>query len=89
MKDLFKNSYPSLESPGHNCSPITASDSQNLRYATRALYVGVAGDVACIFIGDSDSGDVIIKNLAVGLWPLRLKKVLDTGTTATSLLGVY
>ena len=66
---------------------ITPSDTVDLEHNTRALYVGVSGDVALITV----SGDQFtLVGLTAGIFhPLRVRRILSTGTTATSIFGCY
>lgn len=65
---------------------ITPNDSADLDALTRALYVGVSGDIKLTTAG----GDIItlIGVLGGSILPLRCKRVFATGTTATSIVGL-
>jgi len=86
MKDHFSAHSAGLTSPAEHADAITPSDAGELPRATRALYVGQGGDVSARFVsGDS----VVLANLQGGtVYPLRLRQVLATGTTATGLVGL-
>ena len=87
MIDTFKNHARSLTSPPEHGFGVVPSDQTALPNATRALYVGVAGDVAVRLVG-GDS--VTLTNLPSGtLIPLRVTHVLGTGTTATGIVGLW
>ncbi|MEQ1761568.1 MAG: hypothetical protein ABL984_00345 [Pyrinomonadaceae bacterium] len=62
---------------------ITPSDSVDLATGTRAIYVGVAGNVAFMLL----DGVSVTVALAAGWHPIAPKRVLATGTTATGILG--
>lgn len=51
-----------------------------------ALYVGVTGNIKV----DSPNGDVgiLFTNVPVGMFPVAVAKVYQTGTTATGLVGI-
>lgn len=67
---------------------VTPSDTLNLPMAPcRALWVGVAGDVAVM--ADDDSAAVTLLAVPAGLLPVRAKRVLATGTNATSIVALY
>jgi len=74
-------------SPASSGFAITPHDTNELVRVTRGIYVGVAGDVKVEFY----SGDIVtFKDLAAGvIHPLRVKRVYETGTDATDIVGVY
>ena len=64
---------------------ITPANS-NLAVPARGLYVGVSGDLVVILTGDTAA--ITIKSAAVGYHPLCVQQV-QTGTTATNIVGLY
>ncbi len=66
---------------------ITPHDSNPLTALCRGVYVGGAGDVALI-CEDNTSAVTFVGVLAGTILPVRAKKVLSTGTTATNLVGL-
>lgn len=75
-----------LISPISFGAAVTPSDSTVLT-ATRALWVGGAGDVAVEMTGGSV---VTLAAVPAGsLLPLRCAKVRATGTTATSIVALW
>lgn len=74
------------EAPAHSGTVITPSDSAVIG-PFRGLYVGVGGNVAALLVNDAVS--VTFLNVANGtLLPIAFTKILSTGTTATSMLGL-
>jgi len=65
---------------------ITPSDTVRILQATRAVYVGVSGDVAVVWADGSSS---VLKNAPVGERPWRIIGVKATGTTATDMVALY
>ena len=64
---------------------ITPSDSAET--VCSQIYVGVTGDVKVVPAGGSVG--VVFKAVPAGaVLPIRCKKVLSTGTTATDLVGL-
>ena len=64
---------------------VTPSDSTVLT-PTRALYVGVTGDVTALMM----NGETItFKAAAVGILPIQVTKVLATGTTAANIIALW
>ena len=72
--------------PAEYAVAVTKSDSTVLN-ATRAIYIGGSGDVAVTMAG---GGNVTFSTLAAGtILPVRVTKVLSTGTTATNIVALY
>lgn len=83
-KKVYSNTR-SVHAPAYDAFDITPDDNAELVTKPRGLYVGVQGDLAVVMI---EGGEVIFKQAAKGIHPLRVKKVLSTGTTATDILGL-
>lgn len=75
------------EQPASLAQAITKSDATS--YApTRGLYVGGTGDVAVTMAGDG--GDVTFSSVPAGtILPIRVTRILSTGTTATSIVALW
>jgi hypothetical protein len=87
MSDNFAKHYTELNSPAQDAFTISKSDSANLTFSTRAIYVGGAGNVAITTVKGTN---VTFANVPAGaILPVRAQKVLDTGTTATLIVGMY
>lgn len=54
--------------------------------APAILYVGQAGDITAILADDTDS--VLFKAVPIGVFPVIVKRVLSTGTTAAHLIAL-
>jgi len=86
MPDRFASHASSLDSPAHNGFAVTPDDGAGLAETTRALYVGVGGDLTLVLAG---GGQITFANVAAGtLLPLRASMVLATGTTAAAIVGL-
>lgn len=87
MTDTFKTHSRGLTSPPEHAIAIAPSDAGDLAAVTRALYVGAAGNVAVRMAG---GGSVTLANVPAGtLLPIRVDRVLATGTTAGGILGFW
>ena len=76
-------SYGHLVAPGSGAFSITPSNTTRL-FAT-GLYVGVGGDVA---VEGEDTDTVTFVGVPAGaVLPIRVNRVLSTGTTATDIVG--
>ena len=67
---------------------VTPDDGVDLPKGCRALYVGGAGNLVVIF--DKDTSSVTLTGVTAGsVLPVRIKRVLATGTTATVIVALY
>ena len=66
---------------------ITPGDDADLAVDTRAIWVGVSGDVKVTTVG----GDTfVLPAVAAGIpIPVRVRRVWSTSTTASSIVGLY
>jgi hypothetical protein len=67
---------------------VTPSDSTVLA-KTRGLYVGTSGHLAVTMESEQGSVNVTFSNHPVGYAPLRVIKVLSTGTAASNIVALY
>lgn len=86
MIDDFQNFASSLTTPASAGETIVPSDTTDLNFATRGVYVGMTGTVVCVLL----SGDEVVLNdmQAGAIYPLRVRRVKATGTTAAGLVGL-
>jgi hypothetical protein len=74
--------------PLRNSFAITPDDDTDLTILTRAIYVGVGGNVTARLA--DDVAEVEFVGVAAGdILPLRVKRLMATGTTATDIVGLY
>lgn len=86
MADLFASHQPGLTAPAASAAALTPTDAADLPRATRALYVGTAGD---LHLRLTSGDEVTLTNAAAGMiYPLRITRVFATGTTAGALVGL-
>ena len=85
MSDLFSDHATGLDSPAANGHAITPDDNLDLENVTRFIYVGSTGDISIILA--NDDAPITIPAAPAGYHPLRIKRVLATGTTATGIVG--
>jgi len=68
-------------------TPITPSDTADLEYTTRAVWVGAAGSLRVTTYGGDD---ITLKAVPAGtLMPVGASKVWATGTSAADLVGLW
>lgn len=85
--DTFSDHSTGLTGPVSAAEHITPSNSTDLSHVTRALYIGGSGDVQVTLA----KGQTVTLAAAAGgaFYPLRITRVLATGTTATGLVGFF
>lgn len=87
MTDLYARHQPGLDSPAFRAAAVTPSDSADLAIASRALYVGGNGDISLILVGDTNP--VTLAGVPAGsVLPLRVRRIRQTGTTATAIVAL-
>ena len=88
---------PRADQPARFASAITPSDTTNVAIGpagsyAKALYVGVTGNITVITAGDITNGGlgtpVMFSNVPVGWFPVQVRAVMNTGTTASSIVGI-
>lgn len=86
--DPTKDRYPVQDgpsNPGTKAEAVTLSDSNDVYY--RFLYVGVGGDLIVTPMRNTADAGVLYKNVPVGWFPVAVRRVWSTGTTATNVVG--
>jgi hypothetical protein len=74
-----------LDAPASAAATVDPSDSADLPTASRALYVGAAGDLAIVTVG----GSAVTLVMVSGWLPIRVARVLSTGTTASAIVAFW
>lgn len=69
----------------HGAVAVTPSDATVIP-VTRALYVGVAGNLA---VRMADGQSVTFVTVANGIFPIQVDMVKSTGTAATDIFALY
>jgi len=85
MTQTLKNRAENLEGPAQDGFPVTPDDDALLVQPTRALYVGVDGDLAVEMLCGAQ---LVFEAVAGGtLLPLRVRKVM-AATTAGAVVAL-
>ncbi|NOR31756.1 MAG: hypothetical protein GQ539_11755 [Sulfitobacter sp.] len=84
--DNFHDYSAGLTGPICGGFSITPDDAADIAQVTRAVMVSGAGDLSVVL----KSGDTMtLPNLTAGVvYPFRIARVLDTGTTASGIKGL-
>jgi hypothetical protein len=87
MADAYANFATGTDGPASSAFAVTKSDVTVFSQPTRSLWVGGAGDVAVRMLDGTTP--IFVAVLAGSLLPIRVDKVLSTGTSATNIVGLY
>ena len=85
MADLFDNRSIPITAPPANALSVSPSDTEELPYVTRALYIGTSGHLR---VRTLEGHDVTYRNVS-GTKVLRVTHVFQTGTTATDIIAEW
>jgi hypothetical protein len=87
MATDLSNRSNNVVDPGSNAAVITPNDGTDLTYTSRALFVGGAGNIAVTMAGGQS---VTFTGIIAGaLLPIRVSRILSTGTTATNIMAIW
>lgn len=78
---------PSATEPAANAAAITPHNTNDLAETTRAIYVGVSGDVTMDLFGTGTN--ITFKSVPVGILPVQVTRVYATSTTATDMIALW
>lgn len=85
--DAFANTTDSPIAPATHLFQIVPSDAVEVDRVTKGIYVGTAGDLSLLSV--EGSTPVTFRNVAAGtVLDVRIRKVLQSGTTAADLVGL-
>lgn len=81
------NTTVAYSDPAEDAKLVTPDDANDLPSGTcRGLFVGGAGNIkVTTFKGTT----LLITGVPVGIFPLRVKRVFSTTTTATNIAALY
>lgn len=86
MSDAFRHENTVLSS-ARTLRAVTPNDTNDLPLGVcKALHIGAGGTIAVIAADDSSSVTLTVQE---GVLPVRVKRVLATGTTASSIVALY
>lgn len=86
MGDSFKNLGDSPEFSARRLAAVTPHDTNELTFVSKALFIGVGGNISIIAADDTDA--VVISVLANTILPIRARIVKSAGTTASGIVAL-
>lgn len=82
---MGKHRTADATAPAHSAVAVTASDATVIP-VTRALYIGVTGNVA---VRTANAETITFVAVPVGILPIQVDQVRSTNTTATDIIALY
>lgn len=84
IDDNWSGVFSPIFGPATRAAVIIPNDTADLSEICSALYVGGAGNVRLV----THNFDTVTFIAAVGILPIRARRVLATGTTASGILSL-
>ena len=72
--------------PATDAASVTPDDSNDLARPCRALFIGGAGNLK---VDTIDGTTITFTSVPVGVFPLQVKRVHSSTTTATNIVALY
>lgn len=91
MPDPFSSYADNAAAPARHAVAVTPSDTIDLLDTPKGLYIGTGGDVTLV-AADAPAGNTgtVFRGLPSGaLLPVRVRRVLASGTTAADLVALF
>ncbi|MEM7777766.1 MAG: hypothetical protein AAF732_19420 [Pseudomonadota bacterium] len=86
MADDFETHAPGVSSPVSSGEAIVPDDIAELTHFTRVLYVGNEGNIR---VKLTSGDEVTLRSVQAGaMYPVRVRQVFATGTTASNIVGM-
>lgn len=95
MADRFSRDFPQLDSPAQDGFVMGVGNTANVfPQATRAVYVGVSGNLEVVMLGSGPGGNnantiLVLQSVPGGsIFPLRISAI-GANTTANGIIGFF
>jgi hypothetical protein len=85
MTDAFAKLTTGLESPATHLETVTPSDTDDLALVSRAINVATSGSIRVTALDGSTETLHVTAGIA---FPVRVRRVWATGTTATGIVAL-
>lgn len=87
-RDRYRESTVDVISQARSAAAVVPSDATDFAVYPKALYVGTAGVLVCIPVDNADNESVSF-TVPQGPFPVQVRRVLATGTTADNIVALY
>jgi len=85
--DSFQNHASTLDAPARCAASVTPEDAQDLPQFSRAIYIGTGGDVTVQMVEGMQATFSAVPGGSI--LPVRVRRVLSTGTTAAGIVALW
>ena len=86
--DRYRRTHDDWDQPAKSADSVTPSDSAEFSQPCKALFIGGAGNVTVDMVNDGTN--ITFVGIPAGMiLPIRVTRVYNTGTTATSIVRLY
>lgn len=85
MPDPFSAQPDNLSSPCSHLVAVTPNDAVDLDVPSRGLWVGTQGDLKVTSL----AGEIVTLPAALGLLPIRVRRVWASGTQAAGIVAMW
>ena len=84
--DKFSTYADSAANPARQLRAITPSDTENIPFVAKGIFVGTGGTISILAVGDTEAVALTVQDGAI--LPIRARRINATGTTATGLVAL-
>lgn len=84
--DKFAAYVDSATNPARQLRAITPSDTENIPFVAKGIFVGTGGTISILAVGDTEAVTLTVQDGAI--LPIRARRINATGTTATGLVAL-
>ena len=84
IDDYWSGVFSPIFGPATRASTVVPNDSEDLSHISSTLYVGGTGNVRLV----TYNNETVTFVAASGIVPIRARRVLATGTTASDILAL-
>lgn len=87
-QDPFALAAKGVTAQARSAAAVTPSDTTDLTIYAKALWIGGDGTLTVIPVDNTDNAPVTFA-VPQGVFPVQVRRVLSTGTTATGIVALY
>jgi hypothetical protein len=90
MADAYQYEQVPIGGPAQHAALVTPDDSNDLANFTRAVYIGSVSGGAAMKVTTVGGETLLLSGLLAGhVYPIRVKRIWSTTTTATLIVALW